>query len=70
MKNSNMLGINILENWHLKRGKKGKMDLALTMTYAGNIIFELDGEKISYGYIEYNGKNWQLKIHIVKSKKI
>ena len=36
--------------------KKGKMDLTLTMTYAGNIIFEQDSQKISYGYVEYNGK--------------
>ena len=29
--------------------KKGKMDLTIT-------IFEEDGQKISYGYVEYNGK--------------
>ena len=36
--------------------KEGKMDLTITMNYAGNIIFENEGEKISYGYVEYNGK--------------
>ena len=32
------------------------MDLTITMNYEGNIIFENEGEKISYGYVEYNGK--------------
>ena len=36
--------------------KKGKMDLTITMNSDGNIIFEEDGQKISYGYVEYNGK--------------
>jgi hypothetical protein len=36
--------------------KEGRMDLTLTMTYGGDIIFEQDGNTISYGYVEYNGK--------------
>ena len=46
----------LTSNLTMSGEKKGKMDLTLTMTYAGNIIFELDGEKISSGYVEYNGK--------------
>ncbi|MBO6244427.1 MAG: hypothetical protein J6O41_07730, partial [Clostridia bacterium] len=36
--------------------KKGRMDLTITMTYGGDIIFEQDGKTISYGYVEYDGK--------------
>ena len=36
--------------------KEGRMDLTITMTYGGDIIFEQDGKTISYGYVEYNGK--------------
>ena len=36
--------------------KKGRMDLTITMTYGGDIIFDQDGKTISYGYVEYDGK--------------
>ena len=36
--------------------KNGRMDLTITMNIGGDIIYEKDGEKISYGYVEYNGK--------------
>ena len=46
----------LTSNLTMSGEKKRKMDLTLTMTYSGNIIFEQDGQKISYGYVEYNGK--------------
>ena len=37
--------------------KSGKMDLTITMNMEGKIIFEEDGKPVSYGYVNYNGKN-------------
>ena len=45
----------LTSNLTMSGEKEGKMDLTITMNYAGNIIFENEGEKISYGYVEYNG---------------
>ena len=36
--------------------KTGRMDLTITMDVNGDIIYEQDGKKISYGYVEYNNK--------------
>ena len=35
--------------------KKGKMDLMLTMYLNGEVIYENEGEKVSFGYAEYDG---------------
>ena len=37
--------------------KEGKMDLMLTMNINGQVIYEQDGNKVTYGYVYYNGKN-------------
>jgi len=37
--------------------KEGKMDLMLTMNINGQVIYEQDGNKVTYGYVNYNGKN-------------
>ena len=37
--------------------KKGRMILSIYMNYLGDIIYEQNGKKISYGFVEYNGKN-------------
>ena len=37
--------------------KEGKMDLMLTMNMNGQVIYEQDGNKVTYGYVYYNGKN-------------
>ena len=34
--------------------KKGKMDLMLTMYFNGEVIYENEGEKVSYGFVEYD----------------
>ena len=41
--------------------KEGIMDLTLTMSYAGNILFDQ-----SYGYVEYNGKKLTIEDSFVK----
>lgn len=35
--------------------KKGKMDLMITMYLNGEVIYENEGEKVSFGYVEYDG---------------
>ena len=35
----------------------GKMELKITMNLQGNIIYEEEGNIMTYGYAEYNGKN-------------
>ena len=42
--------------------KDGIMDLTLTMTYAGNILFDQ-----SYGYVEYNGKKLTIEDSFLKN---
>ena len=37
--------------------KEGEMNLVLTMNISGYVIYEQDGQKMSYGYVYYNGKN-------------
>ena len=36
---------------------EGKMDLTLTMNINGQVIYEQDGKKMTYGYVYYKGKN-------------
>ena len=47
----------LTSNVIMSGNKDGKMDLTITMTDEGNVIFEEDGKQISYGFVEYNGKN-------------
>ena len=35
--------------------KKGKMDLMLNMYLNGEVIYENEGQKVSYGNAEYDG---------------
>ena len=51
----------LTSNLTMNGEKKGKMDLTLTMTYQGNIVFEE-----SYGYVEYNGKKLTIEDSFVK----
>ena len=59
----------LTSNLTMSGDKKGKMDLTLTMNYAGNIIFKQDGQKISYGYVDYNGKKMTIEDSYYKEKK-
>ena len=52
---SQMVG-RLTSNLTMTGEKEGRMDLTITMTYGGDIIYEQDGKTISYGYVEYNGK--------------
>ena len=52
---SQMVG-KLTSNLTMTGEKEGRMDLTITMTYGGDIIYEQDGKTISYGYVEYNGK--------------
>ena len=59
----------LTSNLTMSGDKKGKMELTLTMNYAGNIIFKQDGQKISYGNVDYNGKKMTIEDSYYKEKK-
>ena len=47
----------LTSNLTMKGEKVGTMNLTITMNNDGNIVFENEQQqKISYGYVEYNGK--------------
>ena len=45
----------IISNVTMNGSKKGKMDLMLTMNMNGDVVYKMEGEKVSYGYVEYDG---------------
>ena len=57
----NQLNGKLTSNITMSGEKKGIMDLTLTMTLEGNILFNQ-----SYGYVEYNGKKITLEDSFVK----
>ena len=46
----------LISNVTMTGKKEGKMDLMITMNMNGDIVYEDQGQKVTYGYVKYNGK--------------